>query len=260
MAGFTLITGATGGLGQAFARASLEGGRDVILSGRDRHALGELQLDLSAAFPGRRVEFLTADLGDANAATTLWDAAEALGPIDILVNNAGLGAHGPFAGANDAREDLSIAVNVLAATALMRCAIRAMTAKGFGRILNVASAAGYMGGPNMAVYHATKAYLLTLADGVRPELAGTGVTVTTLCPGATQTGFFDDAEVEQTYLMWLLPMGNAAEVARVGWQGAIKGRATVITGWVNHLAVLSARLLPRPWVAWLLGKFLAKRK
>ncbi|WP_417271170.1 SDR family NAD(P)-dependent oxidoreductase [Celeribacter sp.] len=257
--GFTLITGATGGLGVAFAHTAARDGHDMILTARDEGALCKLADAIRAAAPTLTVEVLVADLAQEGAADDLWHRATALGEIDVLINNAGLGRHGAFTDTDGAaREATSIAVNITAATQLMRHAAVAMYGRGAGRILNVSSVAAFIPGPNMAVYHATKAYLQTLSDSVRSELAGTGVTVTTLCPGATRTGFFEDADVSETWVMRLFPMGDAASVARAGWRGMMAGRKTVVTGGINKLTVFSQRFLPRAWLAMAMKRIMAK--
>ena len=256
---FTLITGATGGLGVAFAHAAARDGHGLILTARDGAALATLADAIRAEHPALAIEVIVSDLAQAGAADALWDHAGTLGEIDVLVNNAGLGRHGALTDTDGApREAASIAVNITAATQLMRRAAVAMSARGAGRILNVSSAAAFVPGPNMAVYHATKAYLQMLSDSVRAELSGTGVTVTTLCPGATRTGFFEDADVSETWLMRLLPMGDATSVARAGWRGMIAGRKTVVTGWPNILIVATQRFVPRAWLAWAMQRFMAK--
>lgn len=178
----------------------------------------------------------------------------------MLVNNAGLGRHGDFASepAGDAREDELIAVNVVAATALMRLAIRGMRHRGAGRVLNVASAAGFMPGPNMAVYHASKAYLLHLSEAVAEELKATSITVTALCPGATRTAFFDRAETGTTWLMKLTPMPSASSVAQAGWRACMAGRRVVVTGFDNKLFTFLTRLVPRRLTTLLTGWFLRR--
>jgi short-subunit dehydrogenase len=177
------------------------------------------------------------------------------------VNNAGLGRNGSFADMTGwERERASIAVNVTAATTLMKLAVADMVARGQGRVLNVASTAGFLPGPYMAVYHATKAYFLSLTEAVGVELSGTGVTVTALCPGATQTNFFaaDDAE-KATLLTRLFPLPSARSVAQAGWAAARRGQRIKVTGLMNKVFTFTPRLTPRGLSAWITGQFLKRR-
>lgn len=257
---WTLITGASEGLGREFADLAAAEGRNVILSARQEDKLQALASDLRNKY---KVEALViaADLAKPGEAERLWAAACDGRVIDVLVNNAGLGRNGEFADPTGwARERASIEVNITAATVLMKSAVVAMAEQGAGRVLNVASAAGFLPGPHMAVYHATKAYFLSLSEAVATELVGTGVKVTALCPGATQTNFFaaDDAE-KATILTKLFPLPTARSVAVKGWAAMKEGRRIRVTGLMNWLFTFSPRLLPRRFTSWLTGQFLRRR-
>ena len=258
--GWVLITGASEGLGREFADLAAADGRSVILSARQVDKLEALATDLRACFKVEAV-VIAADLSVAGEAERLWAEASTGRDIDVLVNNAGLGRNGEFADLSGwARERASIEVNVTAATTLMKLAVAAMAERGEGRVLNVASAAGFLPGPHMAVYHATKAYFLSLSEAVAAELAGTGVKVTALCPGATQTNFFaaDNAE-KATLLTRLFPLPSARSVAVKGWAAMKEGRRIRVTGLVNWLFTFSPRLFPRRFITWLTGQFLRRR-
>ncbi len=258
--GWVLITGASEGLGREFARLAAADGHMLVLSARRAAVLEALAAELSAEF-GVEALVLPADLSQEGEAEKLWAGATADGrEIAVLVNNAGLGAGGSFADpAEWAREYDSVMVNVLSATVLMKAAAVEMAARGRGRILNVASAAGFMPGPGMAVYHATKAYLLSLSEAVGSELAGSGVTVTALCPGATRTGFFRAGGIEGETLIQRLPMGRANRVAAAGWAAMKRGRRVAVTGIDNKIFTVLPRLAPRRMVAWVAGRFLSRR-
>ena len=164
----------------------------------------------------------------------------------MLVNNAGLGSNGAFAeGQNWARELASVNVNMLALTRLMKLAVPHMQGLEKGCVLNVASVAGFAPGPNMAVYHATKAYVLSLSEAVAEELRGTNVTVTALCPGATATNFFEDADMHGVRLLKLARPMASGPVAELGWRGALTGKRIVVPGLMNKLFAFSPRLTPR---------------
>ena len=260
MTGWVLVTGASEGLGREFAELAAAERRPVILSARQVDKLENLDADLRARH-GVEAVVIPADLSQPAEAERLWAEASAGRQIDILVNNAGLGRNGDFADLSGwARERASIEVNITAATTLMKLAVAAMVERGEGRVLNVASAAGFLPGPYMAVYHATKAYFLSLSEAVAAELAGTAVKVTALCPGATQTNFFaaDDAE-KATLITRMFPLPSARSVAVKGWAAMKEGRRIRVTGLTNWLFTVSPRFLPRRFIAWLTGQFLKRR-
>lgn len=246
---WTLITGASSGIGEAFARIAAKAGRNLIISARRRDRLEALAEELRAG-AGVFVEVIEADLATQGAAEALWRAATAEGrKVDFLINNAGLGRHGPFGFGTEAdggwaREQASIEVNIVALTALMNAAVPAMKAEGGGRILNVASLAGMMPGPGMAVYHASKAYVVTLGRAVGEELRGSGVSVTTLCPGATESEFFDQADMRGARILKLGPVPTSESVAQAGYDGALARRAVVTPGVMNKASMLMAKLAP----------------
>lgn len=241
---FTLITGASSGIGEAFALIAAREKRNIIITARRKDRLDALAERLRAEGAGD-VLTITADLAKADDRERLWSEATGAGAIDILVNNAGLGSHGKFAEADWAREALSVEVNVVAATWLMKQAVLHMTGNRRGRILNVASIAGFLPGPNMAVYHATKAYLLHLSEAVAEEVAGSDVSVTALCPGATESECFDGASMEDVALVKNQKLPSSMEVAREGWAGMKARSRVVVPGTVNKLTAATGRLLPR---------------
>ena len=241
---WTMITGASEGLGVEFARLAAAEGRDLILVARQAEKLERLAEELRTRHK-IAVEVLPTDLTDPKAVEALWRRAEMRRHIDILVNNAGLGYNGPFTGADFSREMASIMVNVTALSILMKRAVAHMTRQGGGRILNVGSTAGFMPGPNMAVYHATKAYVLSLSEAVAEELRGGPVTVTALCPGATATNFAKDAQMEGIALFKTLPPASAKGVAKAGWKAMKKGKRIRVTGLTNKLFAIGPRFAPR---------------
>lgn len=243
---WVLITGASSGLGAQFAKLAAAEGRSLILSARRSERLEALKQSLIAANKGIEVEVIPADLSAAGGAEDLWNKASAGRGIDILVNNAGLGANGYF-GDPDlwTRQRDEIAVNVAALSALMNGAIGPMRARGRGRILNIASTAAFMPAPRMAVYHASKAYVLSLSEAVAEELSGSGVTVTTLCPGPVATEFFEQGRMENSFLLKITGMADAEAVARAGWAGMKRGRRIVVPGLLNKVFAFVPRLFPR---------------
>ncbi len=256
---WALITGASEGLGRDFARLAAADGLSLVLSARREALLQALAEDLRRTH-GTEVVVIPADLSIEGEAEHLWETAARGRDIAVLVNNAGLGAMTGFASRQDwGREYASVMVNVLSATVLMKEAAVAMAARGQGRILNVASVAGFMPGPGMAVYHATKAYLLSLSEAAAAELSPSGVSVTALCPGATRTAFFAAGGAAGASFVQKLPMAAPDRVAALGWRAMKAGRRVAVTGPDNRLFAFLPRLLPRRLVAWVAGQFVRRR-
>jgi hypothetical protein len=241
-----LITGASGGIGEALARALAAERHDLVLVARNADALRRLGDDLAAAH-GVHVETIATDLSVPGAATAV--VAELAGRhIDVLVNNAGFGDFGPFHESDPAKVTQMVNLNVTTLTDLTRALLPAMVAHRSGKVLNVASTAAFMPGPLMAVYYATKAYVLSFSEAIADELRGTGVTVTALCPGPVATGFQTGAEMGQSKLVKGKQLMTADECARLAVAGMHKGRTVVITGTMNKLQAMSPRFLPRRMV------------
>lgn len=255
--GWALVTGASEGLGREFALIAARAGHPVILSARQEDKLNALAEEIRSRH-GVRAEVIAADLSVAGEAERLWDRAAQGRRIAVLVNNAGLGINGRFESTECGREDASVAVNVVAATVLMKRAVQAMRAADGGRILNVGSTAGFMPGPEMAVYHATKAYLLSLSEAVAEELRGTGVTVTVLCPGATATRFAGAAGMEDIPLFTLMAPAKAPAVAEAGWRAMERGQRIRVTGAINKLFAAGPRFAPR-WLVTRIARIVLAR-
>lgn len=244
MAAWTLITGASEGLGHEFAHIAAKEKRNVILAARSVDKLEKVAEQVRAL--GVEAVVIPADLSDMAEVDRLWAQATDGRQIDVLVNNAGLGSNGDFADADTwARELSSINVNMLALTRLMKLAIPHMRGLPKGRVLNVASVAGFTPGPNMAVYHATKAYVLSLSEAVAEELRGTNVTITALCPGATQTNFFNSADMGGVRLLEMMRPMDPAVVAEAGWLEARIGKRIVVPGIMNKMFAFAPRITPR---------------
>lgn len=259
MAIWALVTGASEGLGHEFATLAAKDGFDVILTARSVDKLQTHATSLRRSY-NVAVEVIPADLTDPVAVEQLWDRASDGRHIGVLVNNAGLGRNGDLADAEGwPRESDSIAVNIIAATILLKRAAAHMKAQGSGRILNVASVAGFLPGPHMAVYHASKAYLLSLSEAVAEELRGSGVTVTAVCPGPTATQFFAADQAEKKTLLTRMPLPSAQSVAQAGWHAAAKGRRVKVVGGLNKVLAFLPRLAPRRLVA-LFGGIALKRR
>lgn len=238
-----LVTGASGGIGEALARALAADGNHLILVARSADRLQALADELRGAH-GVDVTVLTADLATPGAADTV---AAQLGErtIDVLVNNAGFGDYGPFHESDPAKVSQMVQLNVGTLTDLTRALLPGMVSRGQGRVLNVASTAAFMPGPLMAVYYATKAYVLSFSEAIGDELKGTGVTVTALCPGPVATGFQQGADMGSSKLVKGKQLMTADECAALALVAMKKGKPVAITGTMNKLQAMSPRFLPR---------------
>lgn len=244
-----LITGASSGIGREIARV-LAPDHDLVLVARSAAKLEALAEELG----GARV--IAADLSDPSAVAKI--AAE-VPSVDILVNNAGVGDFGDFAQADLNRTLGMIQLNVTSVTALARQYLPGMLERGSGRILNVASTASFLPGPLMAVYYATKAYVLSFSEAVAEEVRGTGVTVTALCPGPTGTGFQAAADMELSPLVANKKLPSATEVAAYGVKAMNNGDAVAVPGFMNKVMASSVRITPRPVIRRLVHKLQATK-
>ncbi len=241
---WALVTGASSGIGEEFARILAQRGYPVAISARREERLIALARELETQH-GVTTKIFPCNLAEPEAAEHLWQQVqEADLNISVLINNAGFGDNGPFAQAEWVRTQEMLQLNIVALTALSRFALPPMQARGQGHILNVASVAAFQPGPGMAVYFATKAYVLSFTEALWKELQGTGVVATTLCPGPTQSEFFDTARMGGKS-MALKKLPTAREVAQEGLRALFAGKRTVIHGLANNLLAFSNRLAPR---------------
>jgi short-subunit dehydrogenase len=238
-----LVTGATAGLGAEFARQLAGQGHDLVLVARDVARLEAAQKVLSAEH-GVTVEVLPADLTSDDGCAAVRARIEG-GDIDLLVNNAGMGAYASFGAADLEREEFQLDLNVRAVLRLAHAAVRAMSARGSGRILNVSSVAGFVPRGGNATYSASKAWVTMFSEALAVQLAGTGVTVTAVCPGFTHTEFHERANADMSKVpdrMWL----EAADVVREGLADTFAGKPISVPSRRYRVLVSATRSLPRP--------------
>lgn len=239
-----LVTGASGGIGRELATLLARDGHDLVVVARSEEDLVDLGTQLQADHDVT-VTVVVKDLADPDSPAEIQSALADRGiEVDVLVNNAGFGTYGRFLDTDLDTERDELQVNVVAVTELTKRFLPGMVERGEGRVLNVASVAAFQPGPLMAVYYASKAYVLSFSEALASELNGTGVTVTALCPGPTDTGFQSRAEMRASKLV----QGNLqdpTEVARAGIRGMQAGEAVVVPGLQNKLLTVAVRLLPR---------------
>lgn len=240
-----LITGASAGLGEQFAQLFARDGHDVILVARSAARLQALASRLQQEH-SITAHVMPADLVDPGAPQRLFDEVKAQGlEVEFLVNNAGFGSNGAFLDLDLAKEVEMVEVNCTALLKLTHLFARPMRERRSGRILNIASTAGFQPGPYMATYYATKAFVVSFTEALAHELHGTGVTATCYCPGATQTEFASRAGNEKSRLFQRKGVAQASEVAVDAYQAMMRGRVLAVHGVVNWLLMESVRISPR---------------
>jgi uncharacterized protein len=240
-----LVTGGSGGIGSEIAKVLARNEFDLVLVARKRDALEAAAGQLEGKYDVR-VQVFAADLRRPDSPQAIFDFLHNENiPIEVLVNNAGFGLGGEFADTKLQRELEMIQVNISALTHLTKLFLPAMIKRGYGRVLNVASTAAFQPGPLMAVYYATKAYVLSFSEALAEELRHTGVTVTALCPGPTRTDFSASARVVKSRLSEAFGMADAADVAEFGYAAMMHGRRVAIPGIKNKIIAQANRFSPR---------------
>jgi short-subunit dehydrogenase len=243
-----LITGASGGIGYELAKLFAKDRHNLVLVARSEAKLEQFADDLRRRFE-ISVKTVALNLATPNAPRLLFDKLRGDGiRADILVNNAGYGKLGEFAEVQVEESLGQIQLNVTALTHLARLFLEPMLERRSGKILNVASTAGFQPGPLMAVYYASKAYVISFSEALASDLAGKGVTVTCLCPGPTATDFASRAGNDRSRLFKQLRPMDAKTVALKGYHGLMAGKTLVIPGLRNWLLAESVRVSPRKLV------------
>jgi short-subunit dehydrogenase len=236
-----LITGASSGIGLELARIFAREGHRLIMVSRNQKRLEEIAQELRPA----EAQALAIDLSLPGAPE---EVHRKVPKVDVLVNNAGFGVFGKFAETNLAEELNTMQLNMVALVILTKLYVSGMAAAGSGKIMNVASTAAFQPGPLMAIYYATKSFVLSFSEAIANELEGTGVTVTALCPGPTTSDFQKRANMQNSGLVKGRKMMDAQTVAEAGYQGQMAGKTIVIPGLTNKLLAQSNRFSPRSLV------------
>lgn len=250
-----LITGASSGIGRDLARLFAQDGYNLALVARSADRLEELASKLIHEF-GITARVFAQDLAKPGSAQELFQELRVLSDnpgkdpeIDVLVNNAGFGSHGPFKDIPLITHQRMMQLNMVTLTELTALILPEMLRRKKGRILNVASVAAYQPGPMLAVYYASKAYVLSFSEALANELQGSGVTVTALCPGPTRTEFMERAGMSDLKVLKNAPVMSSLPVAREGFRGMMRGKPVVIPGALNKIMVFSTRFASRKLTA-----------
>ncbi|MDQ3021059.1 MAG: SDR family oxidoreductase [Bacteroidota bacterium] len=244
-----LITGATTGIGYELSKLFAKDKYDLIITARSESKLKEVSEKLSKEF-SVNVKFITKDLAKSGAAKELYEEVKNEKKnidIDILVNNAGFGTHGSFGGSDPDTDLEMIQLNVTSLVALTKFFLNDMIKINSGKIMNVASTAAFQPGPMMAIYYATKSFVLSFSEAIDEELSDTKISVTAFCPGPTKTEFQVRAGIKNTKLVnkGFSSMMSAEEAARAGYHGLMKGKRIVIPGLMNKVFPQLIRFSPR---------------
>jgi short-subunit dehydrogenase len=246
---FALVTGATSGIGLELAKLFAKDGYNLVITARDQAELDQTSRKLQAE--GIEVIAIAKDLFDREEAFSLYAEIKEKGiEIDVLVNNAGQGVYGKFDQTDIDRELSIIDLNIASLVVLTKCFLTDMVARNSGKILNLASVASKLPGPWQAVYHGTKAFVLSFTEAVREEVKDTDITITALMPGVTDTDFFNKADMQDSKAVQDEDaMADPADVARDGYEALMAGKDKVISGLKNKLQVAMSAVTPDSTVA-----------
>jgi hypothetical protein len=245
-----LVTGASSGIGLELCRLLVRDGARVVMVARDEERLQRAARWVQGEASGAAVNVIAADLARPEAPQALHARIERdIGEVDFLANNAGFGVSGPFASSDPAAVKALLQTNITSLVDLTHLFLRGMLERRRGRILMVASTAAFLPGPGMSAYYASKAFVLSFGEALAHEVRGRGVTVTTLCPGPTPTGFQERAGIGGARLTRSVLVVQVLSVAEAGYRGALEGQALVVPGLANKLMVLALRLVPRAAMA-----------
>jgi short-subunit dehydrogenase len=252
-----LITGASSGIGLEFAKIHASKGDNLVLVARNINKLNELKAELETQF-NIFIYTIEKDLSLVNSSLEVYEELKLNNiQIDYLINNAGFGDIGNFSNTSWEKELRMINLNITALTQLTKLFLKDMLARKKGKIMNLASTASFQPGPFMAVYFATKSYVLHFTEAINAEVKGSGVTLTALCPGPTKSGFQTAAEIGKS-LLFNNKNPTSKEVAEYGYKSMMQGKSVAIHGFINYLMANSVRFTPRNWVVAITKKIQGK--
>jgi short-subunit dehydrogenase len=254
-----LITGASKGIGLELAKIHARSGHNLILAARSADRLITIKRELEGAF-SIRVDVIAIDLSEPGAAHRLFELAGGKDlQVDFLINNAGFGTFGIFAEAEIGKTEEMMRLNMESLTTLTRLVLPGMLSRKSGRIMNIASTAAFQPGPLMAVYFASKAYVLRFSEALANEVQGSGLSITVYCPAATQTGFQTAAKMEDSRLVKNRKLDSAENVAQDAHKAMMRGQTLAIYGRINALLSWAAGLFPSAMVAKIVHCMLERR-
>jgi short-subunit dehydrogenase len=240
-----LITGSSGGIGLELAKIHAENGDNLVLIARSKDKLEKLKTELELKFKVQ-VYTIGKDLSISNSATEVYNELKRENiSVDYLINNAGFGDFGLFAESDWTKQEKMINLNITSLSHFTRLFLPDMIKRKSGKIMNVASTAAFQPGPTMAVYFATKAFVLSFSEAINNEVSENGITVTALCPGATESGFQEAAAMEGSKLFTGRKLPSSRQVAEYGYKAMMKGKAVAIHGLMNAIMANSVRFAPR---------------
>lgn len=240
-----LITGASSGIGLELSRCFARDGHHVIMVAHHEDKLQAAAQQVGAAFPGVQVDTIAVDLSRDGAAENLYDQVRSRGwQVEYLVNDAGFGERGPFL-ENDLQKEIAlIHLNIISLVALTKLFLKEMAGRNSGRILQLGSVASFIPHPLLAVYAASKAFVLSFTEALQYELKDTAITLTVLCPPPTETNFFEVAHMENTRVANSPQVASAEEVAKAGYEGLMKGEGRVLPTWIAKMYAAQGITLP----------------
>ncbi len=254
-----LITGASSGIGRDLARLFAGEHYSLILVARDRAALEAVADELHRQFLVKAV-VIACDLADRNALEAMITGLVRENTVvDVLVNNAGFGMEGPFSETDWASEQLMIDLNIHAVVRLTKAFLPQMISRNSGKILQLGSTAAFQPGPFYSIYFASKAFILSFSDALSAELRGTGVTITTVCPGPTHTGFERRLGPHSALFSNGIPISNSTVVASAAFNALMQGRRSIIPGIANRVLRFISTHAPRSFVLWVMAQILKKK-
>lgn len=251
---YALITGATSGIGYELAKLFAKDGYNLVIVSRSEDDLQTTSTELSSKY-GIEVVTIAKDLSEIHAPFEVYDEVIAKGiQVDALVNNAAQGQHGAFVETDIQRELEMVRLNIVAYLVLTKKFLKEMAGRNEGKILQVASIGGKLPGPYISVYHATKAFIVSHTEALVNELKDTGVTITALLPGPTDTDFFNKADMENTKLVQEGSLSDPAKVAKDGYQALMNGKSEIISGLKNKAQVGMSHVMPDTMTAEMIHK------